>query len=124
MTASTLEVQPEACFTKSSACNEPAVPRTVITNRGLKIASQRLVNNAPAPHKWITLGFSDEDKNLKLEIADELSSRYSVMELLPKAVQLLEFRVKGVSRASIGVDHEGRAFQEVKKDKMKGLMSE
>lgn len=121
VTTATLEVPQEKCLASAAACTEPGVPKTVVTNQGITVVSTRLVNNAPAPAKWASLGFVDGDKNLKLEMADAVSERYSSMEVLPKAVQMLEFRVKGMSRASLGVDHAGRAFLEVKKDQMKEL---
>jgi hypothetical protein len=121
VTTAALEVPQEKCLASAAACAEPGVPKTTVTNQGISVASTRLVNNAAAPAKWATLGFVDGDKNLKLEMADAVSERYSSMEVLPKAVQMLEFRVKGMSRASLGVDHAGRAFLEVKKDQMKEL---
>lgn len=121
VTTAALEVPQEKCLSTAAACTEPGVPKTVVTNQGISVVSTRIVNNAPAPQKWASLGFVDGDKNLRLEMADAVSERYSTMEVLPKAVQMLEFRVKGQSRASLGVDHAGRAFLEVKKDQMKEL---
>ena len=121
VTTAALEVPQEACLSNAAACAAVGVPKTVVTNQGLSIATQRLVDNAAAPAKWMTLGFVDGDKNLKFEMADAVSERFTSMEVLPKAVQMLEMRVKGVSRASLGVDHAGRAFLEVKKDQMKEL---
>ncbi|MDD5707858.1 MAG: hypothetical protein PHR35_18215, partial [Kiritimatiellae bacterium] len=119
--AAAVEVKPDSCIANPAACDAPGMVTTVITGSGIKVASLRAADKKLVPHKWVSLGFSDGDKNLKLELADDVSNRQSVMELLPKAVQMLEFRVLGQSRASLGVDHSGRAFMEVKKDKMKDL---